>query len=340
MKVSDLGEFGVISRLAAVSGRTKPPEHLIIGIGDDTAAWRCGSPGCGAVHLGTTDTVVEDSHFSFATFSWEDVGWKSVAVNLSDIAAMGGVPEYALVSLALTGDAAAEDIDRLYAGMTDVASRFGTAIVGGDTVAAPQVVLTVTVLGRAYGEGSLLTRAGARPGDVVAVTGSLGASAAGVEVLAGSAPGLPAEAASVVRQACLRPWPRVTEARALVEHSVRAAIDVSDGLVSDLNHVCRASGVGARVHVDRVPVAETVREHFGERALELALAGGEDFELLFTGPAAAVEKISAALACPVTAIGEIVARLPHQVELVDEHGRPFRLAGTGWDHFAESRKQT
>ena len=299
MKVSDLGEFGLIDRLTDVvrTGRDRP------------------------------------------TVSWEDVGWKSLAVNLSDIAAMGGLPEYALVSLAMPGDTEVDDVISLYRGMADLAERFDVAIVGGDTVSAPQVVVSVTVLGRADGsEDTILTRSAGRPGDVVAVTGSLGASAAGVEMLLGGLE-FSSGTTAALRQACLRPCPRVAEGRLLVEHGVRAAIDVSDGLVSDLNHICRASGVSARVELDRVPVAAPVRDSFGDRALELALTGGEDFELLFTASAEFVKRVIAAAPCPVTAIGEILAEGDGRTVLVDGRGEPVTLAGTGWDHFGRARSQ-
>jgi thiamine-monophosphate kinase len=335
MKVSEVGEFGLIDRVAETLSRpeARRPEGLLIGIGDDAAAWRCD----GAVCLATSDALVQDVHFSLKTASWEDVGWKSLAVNLSDIAAMGGVPEYALVSLALPGDTDVEDVVRFYEGMADLANRFGVAVVGGDTVSSRAVGISVSVFGQAHAGGGLLTRTNARPGDVVAVTGSLGASAAGTEML-GKGLRFQAETADALRQACLRPWPRVTEGMSLVECGVRAAMDVSDGLLSDLNHICRASGVSARIDVDRIPVSKAVWVAFGERALGFALAGGEDFELLFTAPADTVAKAASALSCPVSVIGDVIGG-PGRTELVDAAGKTVDLPGTGWDHFTAARTQ-
>ena len=131
----------------------------------------------------------------------------------------------------------------------------------------------------------------------------------------------------------------MTEGRLLVEHGVRAAIDISDGLVSDLNHICQASRVSARIYVDSVPIPPVVRENLGERARELALAGGEDYELLFTASAECIDKVRAAVSCPVTVVGEIVSEGTGGVELIDARGEPFSLSATGWDHFNAARSQ-
>ena len=334
MKVSELGEFGVIDRLAEIANRARREQgtNLIIGIGDDTAAWQ----GDSSVQLATVDSLVEGVHFTLDTSSYEEVGWKSLAVNLSDIAAMGGQPEYALVSLGLPGDTDVVDVTDLYRGMIALAEQFQTRIIGGNIVSAPQLVVNVTVFGSAISRDSLLTRSAARPGDRVAVTGPLGAAAAGVEMLG---KGLEFEPGITValRKALLRPFPRIAEGRLLVEHGVKAAIDISDGLIADLNHICQASRVGARIEVDRVPVAPPVQSSFVERALGLALSGGEDYELLFTASADCVEKVSKAASCPIYVIGEVVVNDKHQVTLVDSQGNPVSLSGKGWDHFRVER---
>jgi thiamine-monophosphate kinase len=334
MKVSELGEFGLIDRLAEMveHARGKQGSNLIIGIGDDTAAWQSDTP----VQLATVDSLVEDVHFSLQTASWEEVGWKSLAVNLSDIAAMGGQPEYALVALGLPVDTDVEDVTSLYLGMIDLAGQFQVHIIGGNIVSAPQLVISVTVLGSAVSRDSLLIRSAARPGDRVAVTGPLGAAAAGVEML-GKGLRFEPEVAAVLRKALLRPVPRVSEGRFLVENGVKTAIDISDGLLADLQHICQASRVGARIEADHVPVAPAVMTGFGERALELALTGGEDYELLFTAGTECVEKVSKAALCPVYVIGEVVSDDKHQVQVVDSQGNPVSLSGKGWDHFRVER---
>ena len=340
MKVRELGEFGLIERLNGMipRGRGRPTaasERLIIGIGDDAAAWY----GDTSIQLATVDSLIQDVHFSLNTASWEEVGWKSLAVNVSDIAAMGGLPGYALISLGLPGDTGVEDVIALYRGMIDLAGEYEVDIIGGNTVSAPQVVINVTVLGSTgSGDGQILTRSAARPGDLIAVTGILGAAAAGVEILGKGLTFEPGATASL-RKACLHPRPRVAEGRLLVEHGVKAAIDISDGLIADLNHICQESRVGARVEVDRVPISLAVKECFPDRALELALSGGEDYELLFTAAADNIDRVRMAASCPITVIGEIASEGVNETVLVDSHGNPVSLPGTGWDHYNAARNQ-
>jgi len=328
MKVSELGEFGLIDLLAKMIPRP-PDKKLILGIGDDAAAWRTGT----ATQLVTTDSLFQDVHFSLGTTSWEALGAKALAVNLSDIAAMGGVPEYAVVSLALPGDTEAEDVTALYRGMIELAGQFGVAIIGGDTCRAPLVSITITVLGSAVNqEKKILTRSAARPGDRIAVTGHLGAAAAGLEMLTGELRFDP-EAAAQLRGVFLHPVPRIAEGKLLGGQGVKAAIDISDGLVADLAHVCRASRVGARVEAERVPVHPAVKANFGDRSLELALGGGEDYELLFTAGAGTMAKVKETVSCPVTVIGEVVADRESKVTVVDARGRPWPMGRAGWEHF-------
>ncbi len=334
MKVSELGEFGLIDLLAKMAYGAQDKEvgawqQLILGIGDDTAAWY----GDDSIQLATVDSLIQDVHFTLDITSWEELGWRALAANLSDIAAMGGLPRYALVSLALPDHTEVEDITALYKGMIALAQRFGVAIVGGDTSSAPLLAINITILGSTKGQGKhILTRSAAKPGERVAVTGYLGAAAAGLEVLTKHLP-LESEAVASLKQAFLQPYPRVAEGQVLVEHGVRVAIDISDGLISDLNHICKASRVSARIEIDRVPVQPAVRANFGDRALELALSGGEDYELLFTASAEVIDKVKAAASCPITVIGEIMAGKASQITLVDGKGNPVDLPRTGWEHF-------
>jgi len=243
------------------------------------------------------------------------------------------VPRYALVWLGLPGHTEVEDVTALYRGMLEMTQQFGVALAGGDITGSPQVAITVTVLGSARGgDNHILTRSGAEHGDRVAVTGYLGAAASGLKVLSEKLE-LDPEATGYLKRAFLHPCPRVSEGQLLVEQGVKTAIDVSDGLISDLGHICRLSRVGARIEVERVPVEPRVRANFGERALELALSGGEDYELLFTGSARTVDRVKALLSCPVTVIGEILADKPGEVTLVDGQGGLFPLPRAGWEHF-------
>ena len=332
MKVSELGEFGLIKLLEkTVAGSRHPSpawQRLLIGIGDDAAAWKSD----GSVQLATTDTMVQDVHFSLASTNFTDLGWKALAVNVSDIAAMGGQPEYALVTLALPGDTQAEDMVALYQGMMEVGNRCGVALVGGDIVRAPQLGLTITVLGSAT-KRVLLTRSAARQGDKVAATNYLGNSAGGLKMLQKGLK-LDDETTALLKQVHLRPMPRVEEGKLLVNQRVKAAIDISDGLVADLGHIGERSGVAAIIHIEQLPIHPRLKAAFPEEYLGLALSGGEDYELLFTAPAKVVQKVQRAAACPITVIGEIVSGKPGQVTVLDTKGNSFPLDKKGWDHFA------
>ncbi|MDD5082679.1 MAG: thiamine-phosphate kinase [Dehalococcoidales bacterium] len=334
MKVSELGEFGLIDLLAKTVDEAKDNENpawrqLIIGIGDDAAAWQRDS----SVELATTDSFIQDIHFTLGIVAWEELGWKAMAANLSDIAAMGGVPEYALISLAMPGHTEAEDIAGLYRGMLELMRPFGVAIAGGNISSAPMLMINITVIGRATGPNSrLLTRSAARPGDKIAVTGFLGGAAAGMEMFKRNLPFDPIVTSSL-RKATFHPCPRVTEGQMLVKHGVTAAIDISDGLIADLGHICEASRVGSRIAIDSIPILPEVRTSFGDRALELALSGGEDYELLFTARMDIINEVKKAISCPLTVIGEITTGKSGQISLVDGQGRPFSLDKMGWDHF-------
>jgi len=323
VKVSELGEFGLIDLLAKMAGGGD--ERMLIGIGDDAAAWQ----GDDSIQLASVDSFIEGVHFTPETTPWQDVGWKALAVNISDIAAMGGIPRYALVALSLPDDTEVDNVTALYTGMLKLAKQYGVTIVGGDISRAPLVAIAVTILGNSPTK-KILTRSSAKAGEVVAVTGKLGAAAAGMEVLK-SRRNLDPEAESHLKNAFLHPTPRIAEGLLLVEQGVKTAIDISDGLVADLNQICKASRVGARLEVERVPVEPAVKAAFSEGALELALSGGEDYELLFTAGAEIVDKVKKAASRPVTVIGEITDG--KGVSLVDKEGKPFKLAKSGWEHF-------
>lgn len=345
MKVSELGEFGLIELLADIVNKTTSASvtsgsgyHLLLGIGDDTAVWRTEA----SVQLATTDTLVQDVHFTFGTATWEELGWKALAINISDIAAMGGIPRYALVTLGLPRDTEVEDVAQLYQGMTEAAKRYDATIVGGDIIGAPVVIISVALLGSAQGAAdyphNILTRSAAVAGDLVAVTGYLGTSAAGLKMLREDLP-FDKETASLLRQAHLRPLPRVDEGQTLLAEGVRAAIDISDGLAGDLDKMCQASGVGARIRVDKVPIHPLVRAAFKNDCLKLALAGGEDYEALFTARAEILDRIKGQIPIPVTIIGEIIKAEAGQVRLLDAEGKEMPLEDTGWDHFAWKGRQ-
>jgi len=340
MKVSELGEFGLIDLLAemaygAQDNQTASWQKLLIGIGDDAAAWR----GDTSTQLATIDSFIQDVHFSLDIFPWEELGWKALAVNLSDIAAMGSLPRYALVSLALPGDTEVDNVAALYRGMIELAQQSGVAIVGGNISSAPLVVIDITVLADTGNrDGRLLTRSAAVPGEQIAVTGYLGTAAAGLEMLTEQLQFVP-EAAACLKKAFLHPYPRLAEGQLLVEQEVKTAIDISDGLISDLKHICKSSQVGARLEIDRVPIQPLVKASFGDKSMELALSGGEDYELLFTGKAEIIDRVKGIASCPITVIGEIVADTIGEVTLIDKEGNRFNSRETGWEHFTAKRSR-
>ena len=341
MKLSTIGEFGLIERLSGLL-RSRADGLLLHGIGDDAAAWRQ-SPD--RLMTATTDSLVEGVHFDLNTTTWRDLGWKALAENLSDIAAMGCEPRYALVGLGLPRDTAVADVEELYAGMQECAEAFGCSVVGGDTVSAPAVFVHVTVLGESIPitgqDEPLLTRSAARPGDVLAVTGPLGGSAAGLALLqlegTANPPAQPAE----LLQAHRRPVPRVTAGLTLVRSGVRCGIDVSDGLLADVGHICDCSGVDAEIDLARVPIHPRALDHFGEAAVEMALGGGEDYELACAGPEALIADASARLQAqgepPLTVIGSITARIGDapEVRIRMADGGVAAPRTRGYEHFGK-----
>ncbi|MBI2855157.1 MAG: thiamine-phosphate kinase [Chloroflexi bacterium] len=333
MKVSELGEFGVIYRVLEAISRSRDPsrtswQKLVVENGDDAAAWIVDS----ALELATTDTMVEGVHFVPGSFRWRELGWKALSINLSDIAAMGGIPTYAFLSLSMPGASEVKDILDLVEGMLDLASREGIAVVGGNMTSAPVLVVTVALMGRAE-YGKLLLRSTAKPGDLVAVTGRLGASSAAVEMIKRRL-ALPSELQKALHVAHFHPEPRVAEGQAIVQCGVRCATDISDGLVGDLTHICQASQVGAFIGASDVPVHPAARDAFGEReALRFALVGGEDYELLFCGDADAIGQAKSRLSTPVTVIGRIVPEHEGRVAVYDDSGQELLLDSTGWNHF-------
>ncbi|HEX7363896.1 MAG TPA: thiamine-phosphate kinase, partial [Dehalococcoidia bacterium] len=332
MNVSELGEFGLIELLAEIVDRTKNSkdaswQRLLIGIGDDAAAWQVD----GGIQLATTDSLVQDTHFDPNIITWEELGWKAIAVNLSDIAAMGGVPKYALISLALPGDLETNNVSSLYQGMAQIASRFGVAIVGGNIASANKTIINVTVLG-SLESAPALTRSAAVPGDRIAVTGYLGLSAAGLRMLKQNLK-FDAETAQLLRQAHSKPMPRVDEGQILLRHGVKAAMDISDGLIADLTHICQASKVSARINQNKLLIHPALKNNFKSDFLQLVLSGGEDYELLFTASNQVINRVKKAVSCPVTIIGEITGEKPWHVNLVDDNGRSFPRQKAGWEHF-------
>jgi thiamine-monophosphate kinase len=337
-RVRDVGEFGLIELLAAsLPADVQAATGLELGIGDDAAVWQ---PAPGEHVVVTTDSLVEDVHFRRDWTDWDSLGHKSLAVNVSDLAAMGASPKLAVVSLGLDGDERVGDLRALYRGLGALARRHKMTIAGGDIVRSPgKMTLHVTALGETRGRRAL-TRSGANPGDLIGVTGTLGASAAGLRLLGLDAedPRRGAATAGQLIEAHLRPEPRVELGAALLEHGASAAMDLSDGLLGDLPKLLAASGVAARINEGSIPVAAAVRALFPGEWIELALRGGEDYELLFTTPRGKWDRIEGAIrkaGGTVAAIGEVLERQSDapSIELIGLDGVRRTDSEGAFDHF-------
>ena len=312
------GEFDLIARIRA---RVATRADVVLGIGDDAALL---APPPGRQLVVTADTLNDGVHFPRGT-SPADVGWKALAVNLSDLASMGAEPAWCTLSLSLPQSDPAW-IEGFLDGFLDLAGQHGIALVGGDTTRGP-LSIAVTAMGLVE-PGRALRRDGARVGDEVWVTGTLGDAAGGLALL-------DREPVPALRARLDRPTPRVAAGRALAGIAT-ACVDVSDGLLADLGHVCARSHVAARIDVDALPASAALREAFGEAdRIALQASGGDDYELCFTAPADAgadIGAVSAQLGLRITRIGRIMAG--EGVHPLDADGRTWSPPRRGYDHFA------
>ncbi|MBT9137589.1 MAG: Thiamine-monophosphate kinase [Syntrophomonadaceae bacterium] len=339
MNLKELGEFNLIKHFT--QGIPIVNSAVVTGIGDDAAVIRCGAK---KFILFTTDSLIENIHFSSDLLTPYQVGEKAMAVNLSDIAAMGGIPKYAVVSVALTPETSVTFVNEVYRGIKKVAARFAVAIVGGDTARSPEgMMINISLLGEVT-EKFLVHRSGAKAGDEIFVTGHLGATAAAR--LAGKH---------------IPTLPLINEGREIIKKfKPTSMIDISDGLSSDIMHICEASRVGAKIYEEAIPISDETRitaKKIGKAPLKLALEGGEDYQLLFT--AAAIKErhkgtkaqrhkeehkstrapitnhqspITNVLGVSISKIGEISKK--KELLLIDKKGNSHRLFPAGYDHFS------
>ncbi|MFA7249428.1 MAG: thiamine-phosphate kinase [Dehalococcoidia bacterium] len=327
-RLQDLGEFALIDRIIARLGDAAARD-IVVPPGDDAAAWTTGE----GLAIATIDALVEGTHFRRDTMSMADAGWRSVAANISDLAAMGAEPQYLLIATLLGPDATLEDVDGLAQGITEACLAHGVRVAGGDIVRASSTGLSIAAFGHVpapAGEApALLRRDGARAGDRVAASGYLGAAAAGLALIEAGRGDDP-RAVELVR-AHRRPLGRVALGRAATARGVRCGIDCSDGLLQDLGHVAERSGVGIEVDVAQVPLHPAAIELLGaEAALDLALGGGEDFELLLTGAGEALASLSTP-ELPVSIVGRVVAEHPGEVIARRADGARYEPPSRGWD---------
>ncbi len=338
------GEFDLIARLRSLAeaggaAGLGSSDRVAVASGDDAAV---------TVPHGATatsvDAAVEGVHFDLATAPLRTVGAKAMAAALSDLAAMGAEPGEAYVIVGIREGLAEEDLLELGAGLVGVAGEHGVAIVGGDVTRAPVLWLGLTVVGHAGSAEELVSRAGARPGDAIVVTGTLGAAAAGLLLL--SEPGLrehlePDVAAELMRRQ-LEPEPRLGAGRALATAGATAMIDVSDGLGADAAHLAEASGVRVEIALERLPVAPgltALAEHAPVEAIEVAAAGGEDYELVATIPPAGLEAASRAVSATGTRL-TLLGKVLRGAGTVLRGPEGAEVAPSGFDQLGRSRARS
>jgi thiamine-monophosphate kinase len=337
MDIGGIGEFSLIASIRRRMEGKYPPE-IALGIGDDCAVLR---PQAGMEWVITTDTQVEDIHFHRAWLTPYQIGWRAMAVNLSDIAAMGAQPFAALAALTLPATTDEAFFDQIVNGLCDLGLQFDCPLIGGNLARDPaRISLTFTILGRVP-HGAAVLRGGARAGDEIWVSGRLGGSAAGLRTLLQSVP--PTEAfAPTLRLRYAQPRPRIREALFLrASEQLTSMIDVSDGLAGDLGHICDESGVGAQIMADALPLESGVREvatALGEDPLEYALRGGEDFELCCTAVPGALAPLRQGFrtqfGIDLTHIGVITSE--RALRLVQTDGAQRPLSPQAFDHFNRS----
>jgi thiamine-monophosphate kinase len=329
MDLREIGEFGLIDRIRKWMAASD--SAVIQGIGDDVAVIEM----AGKTLLVTTDILIEGIHFDRSWIDPYRLGKKALIVNLSDIAAMGGNPKYFLISLGLPKDLSLSFISSFYRGLKEGARKFRVDLIGGDTSLSQKIVINICLLGGGRKKG-LLFRRGARVGDDLLVSGTLGDAALGLKILQkkrfiGGPKGL--------IEKHLSPCPRIQLGQAIGKHHCATAmIDVSDGLLIDTKHLLEESGVGARIWEERIPLSRLYRQWirtYSKDPYQIALCGGEDYELLFTAPPETRKKISSlalSLGTPITRIGEI---LPQEegLQIIREDGKKYSPTRLGFDHF-------
>ncbi len=326
MELAELGEFGLIGIFRRML--EKGGEGVSLGLGDDAAILDLGGETLLAY---TTDMLLEGIHFDLNFTDAFSLGYKSLTVNLSDLAAMGGrAPSWAVLSVGIPSQLPIDTIEGLYQGLKQAADQYGCTLVGGDTVRSPdRLVINVALLGT-VGRESLLRRGGAAPGNVLMLTGEVGSSAMGFAALVKKR-GVKRKYSHYVNKH-LRPEPRLDISAGLRARGATAAIDISDGLLQDLEHICEESGVGAVLEVARIPFpegAEEAAEALGAELIPLALGGGEDYELLLAVEAGRAEELEREGTA--RTIGHFEEGT--KIRVLDAEGGEREMDSAGWDHF-------
>ena len=322
-----MAEFALIDRIA---DRSASRNDVLVGIGDDAAVLAVPA---GHQLVVSTDTLIDGVHFPRGTAA-VDIGWKALAVNLSDLAAMGASPAWASLALTLP-DADADFVDGFMEGFAALAAQHRMALIGGDTTRGA-LSITITVHGFVP-DGKALLRDGASAGDIVFVTGTIGDAAAGLRLLRASA-GHHGDSNGQQRQQLIarlhRPTPQIAAGQ-ILRGLASACIDVSDGLLADLAHVAKRSGVSIEIDAPKLPASSALYNQFrGDERMALQLGGGDDYELAFTVPSAQVDAVTrdlSKLGCGVTRIGRV--NEGNGIRAIDADGEEFSVQNGGWDSF-------
>lgn len=315
MKLEDVGEFGLIERIT----RKSKDKDVLVGIGDDAAVIKTSK----GLQVLTTDCIVEGDHFRKEWFTPNQIGMKAIEINVSDVVAMGAKPRFALVSLGLPKDIDVDFVEEMYQGMWKTCSKYNVEIIGGNMTHSQQVFISIALTGDINKE-NLCLRSGAKPGDYIFVSGHLGNGRAGLRLFQENVGGFES-----VRKTYLEPKAQLKTALKLAPY-VNSMIDVSDGLASDIKHICEQSKCGAIIHKDKIPIKDEVRQiakTLGEDEYNYALFGGEDFQLAYTVSKNNLSKVDGFL------IGEITK--DKKIKLI-ANGKEEVIKEKGYDHFSSS----
>ena len=311
MKVKDIGEFGLIDRIT----RKSKDKSVLVGIGDDAAVVKTEG-----LQVLTTDCLVEGDHFRTDWFSAKQIGMKAIEINISDIAAMGAIPKYVLVSLALPKDLDVKFVEEMYQGMWDSCDKYKIDIIGGNMTRSNQIVISITMIGEAD-KKNLSLRSGANPGDLIFVSGHLGNGKAGLRLFQENLKGF-----EKVRKSYLEPKAQLDRALKIAPY-INSMIDVSDGLAPEIRHICDESKCGAIIYKDKIPIDDEVRDvakALDEDEYDYALFGGEDFELVYTVSKDNLDKVNGFLVGAIT---------ENKEALLSFKGKEKKLSESGYDHF-------
>lgn len=340
--INEVGEFGLIDRMNAVIGEPSSPD-VLVGISDDAAVYRIAD---GRVHVITTDALVEGVHFDRAFTPLAYLGYKTISVNVSDVVAMNAIPRYATLALGIPSHISVEMVESLYVGMKKACDQYGMDLIGGDTTSAHRLTLSLTVVGEAR-EDQICRRSGAMPGHLICVTGDLGGGYAGLQVLLNYKRQMEEETEgfepdftpyTFVIQRQLAPTARLDVIRDWHNKGIRpsAMIDVSDGLASEIHHLCNQSGCGARIFGPAIPIdleTRRVADELGDDVDTYALFGGEDYELLIALPEEDLERLESD---SVSVIGQFTDA-SEGVRIRSAEGAEISLEAKGYNHFGSGR---